>query len=133
VRAFDPEGLFEARQYLTDVVFADDAYDCAAGADLLVILTEWDQFRRLDWERLRAALKDPLVVDLRNLYQPEEMKARGFHYFSLGRPNTRLEMRDGIRGVAPNGAARPLGPFEPWLGKQLAIRPAPADVAVASG
>jgi hypothetical protein len=113
------------------VVFATDAYGCAEGADLLVILTEWDQFRALDLGRIRAALKDPLVVDLRNLYEPTEMKARGFRYISLGRPDIEFATRDGIRRFAPNGAAEHLGQFETWLGKQLTVRVASADVAAA--
>jgi UDPglucose 6-dehydrogenase len=85
VRAFDPEGMAEARQMLRDVEFAKGPYDCIAGADAVAILTEWDQFRAMDWERVKAALKTPLVVDLRNIYRPEEMRSRGFTYVSIGR------------------------------------------------
>ncbi|MDQ4060215.1 MAG: UDP-glucose/GDP-mannose dehydrogenase family protein [Pseudomonadota bacterium] len=89
VCAFDPEGMSEARKHLAGIDFAPDPYACAEGADLLVILTEWDQFRALDLERLRGALKQPVVVDLRNIYKPHEMKAHGFRYLSVGRPDPR--------------------------------------------
>ncbi len=86
VRAFDPEGMAEARQMLRSVDFAKGPYDCLEGADAAVIITEWDQFRALDWGRVKAALKAPVIVDLRNIYQPAEMAARGFTYVSVGRP-----------------------------------------------
>ena len=63
-----------------------DAYDCAAGADALVIVTEWDAFRALDLRRLHDLLAQPVVVDLRNIYRPEDMRRRGFTYVSVGRP-----------------------------------------------
>ncbi|MDR3513701.1 MAG: UDP-glucose/GDP-mannose dehydrogenase family protein [Caulobacteraceae bacterium] len=84
VQAFDPEG-HEARQLLPGVDFKAGPYDVAEGADALVILTEWDQFRALDLERVRAAMRQPLVVDLRNIYRPAEMQAAGFRYFGVGR------------------------------------------------
>lgn len=87
VRAYDPEGMTEARHVLpSEVVYAEDAYECAAGADALVIATEWDAFRALDFERLKATLKRPVIIDLRNIYRPSEMEARGFVYDSVGRP-----------------------------------------------
>jgi UDPglucose 6-dehydrogenase len=87
VRVFDPEGMAEARRCFPGAVFASDAYDAAKGADLLAILTEWDQFRALDLKRIRDALKSPVVVDLRNIYKPADMKALGFTYVSVGRPD----------------------------------------------
>jgi UDPglucose 6-dehydrogenase len=87
VQAFDPEGQ-EARQLLRDVAFKAGAYDAAEGADCLVILTEWDQFRALDLDRVKGLMRAPVVVDLRNIYRPAEMRARGFRYFSLGRRET---------------------------------------------
>src|SRR5262249_31819279 len=87
VRAFDPEGIEEARKHLTGVMFTTDCYECASGANVLVILTDWDQFRMLDLDRIGAALRSPIVVDLCNLYSPAEMKARGFRYVSVGRPD----------------------------------------------
>ena len=84
VQAFDPEG-HEARQMLPGVDFKPGPYDVAEGADALVILTEWDQFRALDLERIRTAMAKPLVIDLRNIYRPAEMKAAGFRYIGVGR------------------------------------------------
>ncbi|MXQ12852.1 UDP-glucose dehydrogenase family protein [Microvirga makkahensis] len=86
VRAYDPEGMQAASAMLTNVEYARDAYDCARGADALVIVTEWDMFRALDLKRLKAALAGPVVVDLRNVYRPEEMRRNGFTYVSIGRP-----------------------------------------------
>ena len=85
VRAFDPEGMTEARHMLKDVAFASGPYDCVQGADAVVIITEWDQFRALDFDRLKDALKAPVVIDLRNIYAPAEMRAKGFTYVSVGR------------------------------------------------
>ena len=64
-----------------------DAYSCVDGADALVIVTEWDAFRALDLERIKGLLREPLIVDLRNIYRPEEMRRRGFRYVSVGRPS----------------------------------------------
>ena len=85
VRAFDPEGMHEAGCLLTDVAFAANAYEAAEGADAVVIVTEWDQFRALDLARLKDVMKRPVLVDLRNVYQPADLRARGFDYSSVGR------------------------------------------------
>ncbi|GAB2686963.1 UDP-glucose 6-dehydrogenase [Kribbella swartbergensis] len=85
VKAYDPEGMAAARSVLTDVQYARDPYDCARGADALVLVTEWDTFRALDLARLKATLAAPVVVDLRNVYRPEEMRRHGFTYVSVGR------------------------------------------------
>ena len=85
VRAFDPEGMNEAKHMLKDVAFATGPYDCVQGADAVVIITEWDQFRALDLDRIKDALKTPTVIDLRNIYRPDEMRAKGFKYVSVGR------------------------------------------------
>ena len=87
VQAFDPEGMVEAAKLLDGVVFRDGPYDAVEGADVVVILTEWDQFRALDLERVKLLLKQPVMVDLRNVYRPEDMKALGFRYTSIGRPH----------------------------------------------
>ncbi|MFE9082510.1 UDP-glucose dehydrogenase family protein [Brevundimonas sp. NPDC003935] len=87
VQAFDPEGMHEASKLLDGVVFHDGPYDAVEGADVVVILTEWDQFRALDLDRVKLLLKQPVMVDLRNVYRPEDMKARGFRYSSIGRPD----------------------------------------------
>jgi len=86
VQAFDPEGAAEAAERLTDVVLKDDPYGAAEGADVLVIITEWDQFRALDLDRIKLLMNKPVLVDLRNIYKPADMLARGFSYFSVGRP-----------------------------------------------
>jgi UDPglucose 6-dehydrogenase len=86
VRAYDPQGMEQARSVLTGVDYAGDAYACAKGADALVIMTEWDMFRALDLIRIRSLLERPIVVDLRNIYRPEEMAKLGFTYVSVGRP-----------------------------------------------
>ncbi len=87
IRAHDPEGIEQARAYLKDVAYAPNPYDCAAGADALVIVTEWDAYRALDLDRIRERLAAPVIVDLRNIYPPEDMQRRGFAYTSVGRPN----------------------------------------------
>ncbi len=86
VRAFDPAGMEEARALLHGVVWCNDSYEAMAGADALVILTEWNEFRALDLERTRSLLRTSLVVDLRNIYEPAEMSAAGLRYVSIGRP-----------------------------------------------
>ncbi|MCC7267087.1 MAG: UDP-glucose/GDP-mannose dehydrogenase family protein [Caulobacteraceae bacterium] len=85
VQAFDPEGTHEARQLLRDVDFKDGPYDVAENADAVVILTEWDQFRALDLDRIKLVMRRPRIVDLRNIYKPADMRARGFDYASVGR------------------------------------------------
>ncbi|PIB91614.1 UDP-glucose/GDP-mannose dehydrogenase family protein [Caulobacter sp. FWC2] len=85
VQAFDPEGAKEAAHMLRDVDFKTGAYEAAEGADALVILTEWDQFRALDLDRVKLLMKAPVVVDLRNVYKPAEMVRHGFTYASIGR------------------------------------------------
>ncbi len=85
VQAFDPEGAKEAAHMLEGVEFKTGAYEAAEGADALVILTEWDQFRALDLDRVKLLLKAPVVVDLRNVYKPAEMERHGFTYASIGR------------------------------------------------
>jgi UDPglucose 6-dehydrogenase len=85
IRAFDPVAMPEARQALPEIEYAEDAYDAARGCDALVIATEWNQFRSLDWERMKKVLKSPVVVDLRNVYEPDQMKALGIRYTGVGR------------------------------------------------
>ncbi len=86
VRAFDPEGMKEAAKMLSGVEYASGAYDCISGADIAVILTEWDQFRALDLKRLATALSEKTLVDLRNIYPLDEVRDSGLKYHSLGRP-----------------------------------------------
>jgi UDPglucose 6-dehydrogenase len=86
VRAYDPAAMDEARHALPGIEYAEDAYDAAKGCDVLVIATEWNQFRNLDWERMKAALRSPVVVDLRNVYDPKHMREIGIRYTAVGRP-----------------------------------------------
>jgi UDPglucose 6-dehydrogenase len=85
IRAFDPEGMEEARKLLEGVTFCNGAYDAMDGADALVIVTEWNEFRALDLNRARSLLRSPTVIDLRNIYKPADMAEAGFYYFSIGR------------------------------------------------
>jgi UDPglucose 6-dehydrogenase len=86
VSAYDPAAMTEARKLLPEVTTEADPYACIEGADALVILTEWDQFRALDLDRVKAILRKPVLVDLRNVYRTADMVARGFTYVSIGRP-----------------------------------------------
>ena len=85
IRAYDPVAMAEAAKLLPEVTLCDDSYDAASGADALVIVTEWNQFRMLDLERIREALRRPVIVDLRNVYDPAPMRERGFEYHCVGR------------------------------------------------
>jgi UDPglucose 6-dehydrogenase len=85
VRAFDPTGMEQAKAALANVTFCTDAYICAEGASALVIVTEWEQFRALDFARLKRVMERPVLVDLRNIYRPEDVARAGFAYESVGR------------------------------------------------
>jgi UDPglucose 6-dehydrogenase len=76
----------QAKGELPDITYCEDAYSCAQGADALVIVTEWVQFRALDLDRLKTVMAQSVIVDLRNIYRPEDMEAAGFTYDSIGRP-----------------------------------------------
>ncbi len=91
VRAFDPAGMAAARGLLNDVHFSENAYDAAAGAHALVVVTEWDAFRALDFSRLGKAMATRILVDLRNVYRSQDVTGLGFAYFSIGRPSSPLE------------------------------------------
>lgn len=86
VRAYDPEGMDEARKLLDGVVWCANAYEAAQGADVVALLTEWNEFRALNLGRLKDALKEPALIDLRNVYEPKLMAEAGFRYDSIGRP-----------------------------------------------
>jgi UDPglucose 6-dehydrogenase len=86
VRVFDPVGMPQARKILENVTFCDSAYDCAKGAHALVIVTEWEQFRALDLPKMALIMASSVIVDLRNIYSPEEVIRNGFHYCGIGRP-----------------------------------------------
>ena len=90
LKVFDPEGMKEAKEcfkeYSEKILWCRDSYEASKGSDALVILTEWNEFRALDLKRLKKLLNRPLIIDLRNIYNPLELKSLGFEYFSLGRP-----------------------------------------------
>ena len=85
VKAHDPVGMEQAKKELSGIEYCDDPYSCALGADALVIVTEWRQFRALDLERIRANMATPVIVDLRNIYRPQDVQSAGFKYESIGR------------------------------------------------
>jgi UDPglucose 6-dehydrogenase len=93
VKAYDPVAMERAEELLPSVTYCATAYDAAKGADALLIVTEWNEFKQLDWERLHRFMRQPIVVDGRNLYEQHEMAARGFTYWGVGRgvPPTLLE------------------------------------------
>jgi UDPglucose 6-dehydrogenase len=102
VRAFDPVAMARAAEELRNVYFAEDSYDAATGADALVIATEWNEFRMLDLTKLRRLLRRPIVIDCRNIYEPDALTAAGFQYEGVGR-GRRVPAR-GAASVAGNGA-----------------------------
>jgi UDPglucose 6-dehydrogenase len=85
IKAHDPEGMAEARKLMPDLAYCADPYEAMTGADAVVFLTEWNSYRALDLRRMKAVLRQPVVVDMRNIYRPSEMRAAGFRYSSIGR------------------------------------------------
>ncbi len=85
IRVYDPEGMEQAKTEFSDICYCDGPYSCAEGADALVIVTEWEQFRALDLDRLKREMACPVIIDLRNIYRPHEVIAHGFRYESIGR------------------------------------------------
>jgi UDPglucose 6-dehydrogenase len=86
IKAFDPAGMENARKTLDEVIFCQDEYQVAEGSDAVVIVTEWNQFRSLDLERIKTSMHQPILIDLRNIYEPAKMKQLGFSYTCIGRP-----------------------------------------------
>jgi UDPglucose 6-dehydrogenase len=86
IQAYDPAGMEQAKEYLQGVDYKTDLYGVAVNADALILATEWNRFRNIDWDRMKELLKRPIVVDLRNIYDPKRMRALGFEYTSIGRP-----------------------------------------------
>ena len=86
IRAFDPEGMEEAKKLLDGVFWCEDTYDAIDGSDVVVIVTEWNEFRNLDFARMKEIMKTPILVDLRNIYEPAQVTATGFLYRCVGRP-----------------------------------------------
>jgi UDPglucose 6-dehydrogenase len=103
VRAFDPEGIAEAKKLMPELDYCSDPYEAMDGADALILVTEWNAFRALDLGRVKRLLRRPLVIDLRNIYKPEEMAAIGLAYHSIGRPGSPT----GAEAAAPGAAAAP--------------------------
>ena len=85
VRAYDPAAMESASRLMSDIQYCEDEYEAARGSDVLVVVTEWNQFRRLDMDRLKQIMREPNIVDLRNLYEPETMRSAGFNYLAMGR------------------------------------------------
>ena len=98
IRAFDPEGMNEARKMMPHIEYCRDAYEAMEGADAVVVLTEWNQFRSLDLERARRLLREPVLVDLRNVYDPVQMREAGFAYSCIGRPLSAVSASSGGGG-----------------------------------
>jgi UDPglucose 6-dehydrogenase len=101
VRAYDPAGMEQAKVVLGDgVTYCDGPYTCAEDADALVIVTEWEQFRALDLERLKEVMAQPVLIDLRNIYRPQDVLQHGFIYDSVGRPSPAETLCEPVRQVA---------------------------------
>jgi UDPglucose 6-dehydrogenase len=101
VRAYDPEAMEKAKAFVPSITYCSDPYQAAEGAEAILAVTEWDEFRNIDWARLRTLVERPLILDGRNMFEPSEMAARGFQYVSVGR----LPVLS-----VPNGAASDKGP-----------------------
>jgi UDPglucose 6-dehydrogenase len=100
VRAYDPEATEKARAMVPEVVYCADAYQAAEGADAILIATEWDEFRRMDWKRLLSIVEQPLIIDGRNVFNPDEISREGFRYVSIGR----VEVMAGVSDSSSSGA-----------------------------
>lgn len=85
VHVFDPEGMEAAKTVLGPVTYGKNPYEIATGAEAIVVVTEWDEFRALDFRRLKQEMKAPVIVDLRNIYKPEEMEKYGFSHVPIGK------------------------------------------------
>jgi UDPglucose 6-dehydrogenase len=96
IRAFDPVAMVNADHYLHDVTLCQDAYEVADGADALVVITEWNEFKHLSLPKLKAVMRQPIVIDGRNIYDPEQMKALGFIYRGMGRGYGNLNWGQGV-------------------------------------
>lgn len=90
IRAYDPEGMDEAKNLLANIIWCENSYETMQGSDALVIITEWNAFRGLDFERVKNLLRKPILVDLRNIYNPDDMVKIGINYHCLGRPSKKV-------------------------------------------
>jgi UDPglucose 6-dehydrogenase len=106
LRAYDPVAMENARRLLDGVHFCSDAYEVAAGADALILVTEWNEFKQLDLARIRAAMRRPVFIDGRNVYDPADMRAMGFDYRGIGRPEAAHDEQEQMPELAvEQGAA----------------------------
>ena len=107
MRGYDPAAMEAAKAQLPDVIYCGNAYEAAEGAEAVVIATEWEQFRALDLDRLRAVMARPVIVDLRNIYRAEEMKRANFRYLAVGRPTAERQLESPLprrrKAAATNG------------------------------
>ena len=101
VRAYDPEGMVNARALLEDVTYSRDPYECVENADAVTIVTEWEMFRALDWARIKDLMKAPVLIDLRNIYRPARMRRLGFSYSSVGQVDLESDSPPGTSPVRP--------------------------------
>ena len=85
IRAYDPAAMESARLFLSGVDYCTDEYEAARGSDALIVVTEWNQFRSLDLGRLKLAMREPNIIDLRNIYEPDMVRSAGFRYVGMGR------------------------------------------------
>ncbi len=102
IAAYDPAAMEEAEKYLENVKWCQEPYEVAKDADVLVIITEWNEFRALSLEKLGEMMKTKTLVDLRNIYNPDDMMGSGFHYISIGRPEVKPESKANLRAVSGN-------------------------------
>ena len=115
VSAYDPQAVDRARIEVPEANYCNDAYGAAEGADAILIVTEWDEFRHLDWDRLRRIVERPLILDGRNLLSGSEVRNHGFHYCSVGRPplpatqnDSKIAERPSFSASASRSEATPL-------------------------
>ncbi len=134
VRAYDPEGMHESKKFLPDITYCVDAYDAMEGADAVVLLTEWNQFRSLDLRRAKALLNAPVMVDLRNAYSPADVIAAGFTYVCVGRSGSTIATTPQVQTPAEPSTATVAGETKWWpqteaapLAAQVAVGAAPAE------
>lgn len=85
VTAFDPQSMEKAKKIITGITYSEDIYGVTEGADLLIVVTDWNEFKEVDFERIKKSMKSLNLIDARNIYDPEKMKSLGFKYIGVGR------------------------------------------------
>ena len=113
VRAYDPEAMSKAKEVLPDITCCQDAYDAAYGADAILILTEWDEFRKVSWQGLAEKVAHRLIIDGRNVFSADDVEAHGFRYVSVGRAARSLDRQDTETITVSRTAAEPFTSFAP--------------------